>query len=216
MSVDINKKQDLLLKPLTEFYSKKSNINRILPVINGHSNISLRIIDWFVTNYSKKYNIAYPTKSHKQFIVFLEYKSQLKAYSKKQFDPFCRRNRIWFPIDESKKIETTVGQLNFFRWAIEQKILDYIEANYQDIEKDMNDSIKLAYSTKKKTSEKEEEKVEKQEKKPRKKKIVVTTEPKTKEQIEEETKQRKKRHELSLSATRSLNKHNIHIIVDFG
>jgi hypothetical protein len=35
-------------------------------------------------------------------------------------------------------METTIGQLNFFKWAIENKIVEYIQDNYDEIEKDMN------------------------------------------------------------------------------
>ena len=52
-------KQDLLMKSLSEFYYNKDNVNEMLPIINSESNISLRIIDWFVTNYAKKNNIIY-------------------------------------------------------------------------------------------------------------------------------------------------------------
>ena len=73
----------------------------------------------------------------KQFIVHMNYKSQQKAYSKKQFDPFCRRDRINFFYDKNNSITTTVGQLNFFRWAIQNNILEYIEENIENIEKDI-------------------------------------------------------------------------------
>ena len=63
---------------------------------------------------------------------------KLKAYSKKRFDPFCRWERITIPYDNTKQMETTIGQLNFFKWAIENKILDFIQKNYQLIENDMN------------------------------------------------------------------------------
>lgn len=59
-----------------------------------------------------------------EFIVYLNYKSQLKAFSKKLFDPFCRRERIQFQIGTQEPFVTTVGQLNFFRWAFEKNILD--------------------------------------------------------------------------------------------
>ncbi len=32
----------------------------------------------------------------------------------------------------------TIGQLNFFKWAIENQLLEYIEKNYDEIEVDMN------------------------------------------------------------------------------
>ena len=65
--------------------------------------------------------------------VFLNYKAQLKAYSKKYFDPFCRRNRINY----KQSLSTTIGQLNFFKWAIENHIISYIQDNIEDIEKDL-------------------------------------------------------------------------------
>ena len=150
-------KQDLLMKSLSEFYYNKDNVNEMLPIINSESNISLRIIDWFVTNYSKKYNIIYnlPVVNkkneilYKRFVVYLNYKSQLKAYSKKQFDPFCRRDRICFYYEKDKEITTTVGQLNFFRWAIENNILNFIKENLEIIENDMNQSVRNIYSKKK-------------------------------------------------------------------
>ena len=74
--------------------------------------------------------------------MFLNYKAQLKSYSKKQFDPFCRRNRINFYFNEDEFITTTVGQLNFFRWALQNNVIDYITKNYKDIETDMNINTK--------------------------------------------------------------------------
>lgn len=35
-------------------------------------------------------------------------------------------------------METTIGQLNFFKWAIENKIIEFIDENYEAIENDMN------------------------------------------------------------------------------
>ena len=70
--------------------------------------------------------------------VYNDYKLKLKAYSKKKFDPFCRWERINVPYKNETCIQTTLGQLNFFKWTIENKILDYIEENYKIIENDMN------------------------------------------------------------------------------
>jgi len=150
----------------------------MLPIINGQSKISLRIIDWFVTNYSKKKNTSFikkiDDKHQERWEVYVNYKKQLKAYSKKQFDPFCRRERINFYYNEDKSIVTTVGQLNFFRWAIENKIVNYIDKELCGIEKDMNNSLRNLTRDK-----------------------------------------NKKRHELSVSATKKLNKHNVKIIIKF-
>lgn len=143
--ISVLKKQDILLIPITNFFNDAKHLDLLLGIlITGKYKVSLRIIDWFVTNYSKKYNLVIQNKNNKPFIVYLEYKSQLKAYSKKQFDPFCRRARIYYEYDTDKKFETTIGQLNFFRWAIENNIIDYIIKNYDDIEKDMNSTLKYS------------------------------------------------------------------------
>jgi len=127
---------------LSKFYTTKSNITKILPILEGKSHISLRLIDWFVTNYAKKYNCVLTRVSGNNvlhFNVYLNYKSQLTAYSKQLFDPFRRRKRITFIYDHvaKKGIETTIGQLNFFRWVIENDILDYIDKNFREIEDEM-------------------------------------------------------------------------------
>ena len=110
----------------------------MLRVINGDSKISLRIVDWFVTNYAKEKYIVYELANEKRIKVYDSYKLNLRAYSKKRFDPFCRWDRITIPYKEDTHIQTTIGQLNFFKWAIENKIIEYIDENYESIEKDMN------------------------------------------------------------------------------
>ena len=128
---------NLLLDSLNEFYQKDGNIDKMLTIINGQSTISLRLVDWFVTNYAKKYFVIYPLKDIR-FKVYDDYKLKLRAYSKKRFDPFCRWQRITIPYKENVSMQTTIGQLNFFKWALENKIIDYIEKNYDAIERDMN------------------------------------------------------------------------------
>jgi hypothetical protein len=110
----------------------------MMRIINGETKISLRIVDWFVTNFSKKYYTVYEIANNRdestRFKVYNDYKLKLKAYSKRRFDPFCRWERITVPYDNEKFMETTIGQLNFFKWAIENKIVDYIKGygNYEN------------------------------------------------------------------------------------
>ena len=186
---------NILLDSLKEYYKNEKNMSRLLEVILQTNNkISLRIIDWFVTNYSKKNNIYYSiyqteqgektfTSENnvllRQFNTYHGYKSQLKSYSKKKFDPFCRRERIKFEYGENKSIETTIGQLNFFKWAIDNLIIDYILVNYLAIEEDMTKSFQQIKKHKKISNE------------------------------------RKKRQELSKAASRGLNQTNISVILDF-
>lgn len=225
-------RQDLLMYSLTKFFCDENYTQKLLDILNvlkGKDKISLRIIDWFVTNYSKKYNINYPVtvKNHpkKQFTVYLDYKSQLKAFSKKQFDPFCRRDRIMFYYVEGKHITTTVGQLNFFRWAIENQILEYIKDHLVEIEEDMNASIKHIYcktiisnKIKKMSNYKGKTKGSKKKyntSKPcllKSKRKIIGNVSKKKHKIK---KNRKKRKELSVAATNKLNHHKTNIVVKF-
>lgn len=152
-------KKQLLLDSLYKFYDD-SNMKKIIPILNQESNVSLRILDWLVTNYAKKHNIMYNISNSpnsilkfvKTFNIYLNYKTQLKAYSKKQFDPFCRRERIVFKPDPSinnkdknESFVTTIGQLNFFRWALQNGVLDYANEHLIEIEKDMVSSLKNRY-----------------------------------------------------------------------
>ena len=142
----VQSKQDYIVRWLQEFYNQPGRIEAILPFLTGAAPVSLRVVEWFVTNYSKKFNVAYVLEE-RQFIVHFQYKRELKAYSKKLFDPFCRRERISFIIAGAPAIdETTVGQLNFFRWAIEKGVLTYILEHAAAIEADMNSSFREHYS----------------------------------------------------------------------
>jgi len=148
-------KQNLLMQSLSKFFSDAENMQQFLEILNTKSRISLRVIDWFITNFSRDHDVAYVSSSKdlsaevSPFIVHDSYKSQLKAYSKKQFDPFCRRARINFYYGPSKKVVTTVGQMNFFRWFIENKIMKYVESNIDDIEKKMREYVKLTKDSQK-------------------------------------------------------------------
>jgi len=137
----IHCKQELIVSSLQRFYSSRDDSEDIMKLLDGTSEISLRLIDWFVTNYAKQHNISY-ILNNQEFLVYTNYKSQLKAYSKKLFDPFCRRERIMFQISGQAMFQTTVGKLNFFRWAIEKGVLDYIKMNMAKIETAMNASSK--------------------------------------------------------------------------
>ena len=106
----------------------------------------------------------------------------MKAYSKKRFDPFCRWERISIPYKNNNNVETTIGQLNFFKWALENKVIDYIESNYESIEVDMN--------SRNSTSKRKDQAGDK--------------------------KTRKKREELSVSASKSIKKEDVEIVLKFN
>jgi glutaredoxin-related protein len=161
----ITSKEELLKIKLLDFY-KNDNLNILLPIILQQTRLSLRSLDWFVTNYCKKYNINYPLVKNGieiSYFPFKTYKSQLKAYSKKFCDPFCRRERVIFDYANSEIISfnqnikmshkeyiiTTIGQLNFFRFAIQDSIINYAIDHITEIENDMNGTLKIRESEKK-------------------------------------------------------------------
>ena len=153
----ISKGSELLLNSLTIYYDKHPEHRKTLALIaQGEFPVSLRVIDWFITHYSKFNNILYWMDDEhstihesiqqvgphlRKFHLYLEYRAQLKSYTKLYFDPFRRHERISFILEHKplKVIETTIGQLNFFRWIFQNHVLDYIIHHQVNIEKNMNE-----------------------------------------------------------------------------
>jgi hypothetical protein len=145
MSSDHNNllsKEEVLLESLHDFYKDKKHVEKILPIVTGNSEISLRVLDYFVTNYSKNNSIVLDKNTN--YNIYQDYKNKLKSYNKRFFDPFCRinkknmTNKIAFKYDKENFIITTIGQLNFFRWAIKNKIIDYVIKDHVKINNEMN------------------------------------------------------------------------------
>lgn len=148
--------QELLLCSINDFYQKNLKFkNTFKDIISGNHKLSLRLIDWLVTHYSRNNNIFYWLSAsfddiyynlpdnidnnitYKKINLYHDYRAQLKSYSKLNFDTFRRHQRITFCIDDKNSIETTVGQLNFFRWIFNNKIISYALDNYDNIYNDM-------------------------------------------------------------------------------
>ena len=237
---------NLLLTNLLKYYEIDNNMDYMLRIINGESRISLRIIDWFATNYAKKYYTVYTIGDNeggsgvacRRFKVYVDYKLKLKAYSKKRFDPFCRWDRITVPYKDGKYIQTTIGQLNFFKWALENNVIRYIEENYANIEKDMNNrnstskkkllSAGTACSSTSNVSNESNESNNSNEYNEYENggedsynEIIQSEEQggvndlESGAKMEANNKTRKKREELSISATKSIKKEKVEIIVNF-
>lgn len=145
-------KPELIIASLQRFYSTHPDIEKVMPYLDGKAPLSLRIIDWFVTKYSRKNFIKYSLVGGQEFVLYLSYKGQLKAYSKLYFDPNCRRERIMFKIPGYEAFTTTIGKLNFFRWALECGVLDYIEAHEEEIKEGYEQHLKETSQTLKRSS----------------------------------------------------------------
>jgi hypothetical protein len=155
---DIGK--ELLLTSLTDFYINKNHENYLIilkSIIDSKFELSLRMIDWLVTHYSKTNNIIYwicydddkiyenyPSDinncdKYKKVNLYLDYRAHLKSYTKLNFDSFRRHDRITFvPNNKSLILETTLGQLNFFRWAFNNRVIEYAVKNQSKIYENMS------------------------------------------------------------------------------
>jgi hypothetical protein len=148
----------LMLTSLAAYFEKNMAQRKLLrDMVDGGSPVSLRLMDWFVTHYARHRAVVFwiddEAKSlvetfpagrreamHlRKFNCYLEYRAQLKSYSKHVFDPFRRHERLTFVVQQQplQVIETTVGQLNFFRWVFQNHIFDYIQRHVADIEDSM-------------------------------------------------------------------------------
>jgi hypothetical protein len=127
-------RSEILLKSIETFFEKDDNSEHLRDILEKRNGISLRNLEWFITNYSKKTNLSYNTNDGKNFTVHCAYKSSLDGYSKKLFDPFCRTEKIDFHVPNTDiYIQTTVAQLNFIRWCIKNNIIKYFVENKEKL-----------------------------------------------------------------------------------
>ena len=133
------------------FFQQPQHVQEFLDIIHGKSEISIRIIEWFVTNYSLRKQINYRltvNETTEKFRVYPEYCNRLRSYTKKYFDSFCRSNKLiasWNPTDKTEdavRFVTSIGQLNFFSWAVKYRVLDYVRRHLLEISIDMSAAMK--------------------------------------------------------------------------
>ena len=165
MTDNNNTTKELLLSSLISFYSNNNHKSTLKIIIDGKHELSLRMIDWLVTRYAKNNNIIYwindsddkiyynlpdnySNEKYRKINLYLDYRAQLKSFKKFNFDAFRRHERITFFIgdndntndntNDNKYIETTIGQLNFFKWAFNNKIIIYALQNQKNIYENMS------------------------------------------------------------------------------
>lgn len=147
------------LNVIEDFYTDDRIENQLLPLIhksNGRGpqdhlavaagkRVSLRVLDWLVTNFSKKNRIIYTLHLENgttvPFNLYLQYKASLNRYKRHVFDPFRRHKRVYF-VFKQHMYSTTVGQLNFMHWAFKHNIITYAQSRMAEIEADMTQCIK--------------------------------------------------------------------------
>ena len=145
----IENKQRMLMSKIYDFFGIRNNFEQLITLLEQSTPISLRLLDWVVTNYCKKNTIFLKVIRNgvvENINLFLDYKAHLKSFSKRSFDPFCRRERIiaQFPIDDQKrKFVTTPAQLNFYKWCIETGVCEFCQQNLQELESDMINNLRV-------------------------------------------------------------------------
>lgn len=129
------------LGEISTFYTNERVLDLLIPIVTQSYDISLRVLDFFCTNWTKLHRVvSVVTVSGRQETVniFSLYKDALRHWRRKLFDPFRRRERIYFRHPETDELlATTCAQLNFLKWAETYGVLDRIREQLPQIESDM-------------------------------------------------------------------------------
>lgn len=136
----------MLYDSLKIWYSDQINADRFGEIILGKK-VSLRVYNWFVTNYAKSHNVMYnhiKDNVSRLIIVYHEYIAQCRVYHKSNFDPICRTTSLGLliPIKVNYNgsetiINTNLAQMAFFKWAISNAVDQYIEKHIDSIKDDI-------------------------------------------------------------------------------
>lgn len=126
--VTLIQKNSIIAKAKQFFSHDIKYIDMLLKIINGESELSIRIIDWFVAIIQKKNDTYYMIKTNgkkDQFYVHTEYKNQLNGCSKIYFDPFAEEKNMYHYLNDDVDITfmTSIGQLNFLSGRFSTKVL---------------------------------------------------------------------------------------------
>ena len=147
---------ELVLASAVKYFAARPAERRALAaLVQGQTDVSLRLLDWFVTHHAHSHSVldwiddatgavhdAYPIAARdparvRKFALYQDYRAQLRAFTKTTFDPFRRHGRVTFVVSDAPclvTVETTTGQLNFFRWAFQNRVVEYVRAHLTELE----------------------------------------------------------------------------------
>jgi hypothetical protein len=196
---DMNKTEQSMLPSLLKFFSDKAHFDVLKEFKRSkQSKFSVGLLNWFNVNYSKEYGVEYTIEHlgrQRSVYVWQSYNAALSGYKKEYFDPFARGKNCGKEIAiefEGEVIQTTIRQLNYFRWAINNGVIDYVRAHVDEIYEDMNQrgrNSSCASST------------------------ISNTSVKTEESADSGT---EKKRQISVSASKKLGIHSVTMTVKFG
>lgn len=132
------------LRQIQSFFDATVLSDTLIPISKGEYQVSLRLLDWLITNYSKKHRVIVTPINGVPISIYNSYKDNLKFYRRKCFDPFQRRERIYFRDLDGGMLSTTVAQLNLFKWALTNAVIDFAKENKQIIEEDMVKTLSVS------------------------------------------------------------------------
>ena len=136
----VSRKDEVLLSSVLQWFNEEeSRVRTFSDIVNHRNGLSLRIIDWLITNFSKAFSVAIESDGLPRNLC-KDYHKNLTAHNKKNFDPFARRRRINIVMFGGEHRVSTIGQLNFFRWFLSKDLVEFLIQNKTVIEKHMKDS----------------------------------------------------------------------------
>ena len=135
-----SRKDEVLLSSVLRWFNQEqSRVQTFSDIIHHKNGLSLRIIDWLITNFTKSFSVAIESEGLPRNLR-KDYHKNLSAHNKKNFDPFARRRRIHIVLFGKEKRVSTIGQLNFFRWFLSKDLVGFLLENKSVIEKHMKES----------------------------------------------------------------------------
>ena len=147
MSLMAESNESSMMPSLIEFFSYDYNFEILQEFINSKhtrsNKLSIGLLDWFNVNYAPEYNVEYVIKkgnTEKVILVWQSYNAALAGYGKALFDPFARGKSKGETItlkNANNSVVTTLRQLNYFRWAIKNGIIDFVKNHVIEIYEDM-------------------------------------------------------------------------------
>jgi hypothetical protein len=142
---EMNKTEQSMLPSLLKFFSDREHFDVLKEFkLSKHSKLSVGLLNWFNVNYAKEYGVEYVVESmgrQRSVYVWQSYNAALSGYKKEYFDPFARGKNCGKEIaieHNGEVVRTTIRQLNYFRWAINNGVIDYVRKHVEDIYEDMN------------------------------------------------------------------------------
>lgn len=105
--LSMTQKEKELFDELNTYFKENPYIELIQKINNSEVDITLRFLDMYIQGNP-------------------DYEMMLKKYTKTYFDPFRRKIRFNYEYSDNEVIDTSLAQLNFFKFMIESKSLETI------------------------------------------------------------------------------------------